>query len=126
MIAGGFAVSLLLHAAVILVLLVRLKWEPEPEPLPPPSPVDVVFESGKPEGPSTPEPSPEHDNAPPTEVGGPSGGQLVLAPPPPVVQPAPIVPPAPIHATCTQSFEASVPQHYFDLPGKHRKLDNKN
>ena len=34
--------------------------------------------------------------------------------------------PAPLHATCAQSLEPPGPRHDFDLPGQHRKLDNKN
>jgi hypothetical protein len=45
-IAGGFAVSLLLHTVILAALLVRLKWEREPEPLPPPAAVSMIFEGG--------------------------------------------------------------------------------
>jgi periplasmic protein TonB len=57
-IAGGFAVSLLLHTVILAALLVRLKWEPEPEPLPPPATVSMVFEGGSSKGPTAPEPTP--------------------------------------------------------------------
>jgi periplasmic protein TonB len=92
-IASGAAVSLVLHAVVLALLLVRLKWDREPEPLPPPSTVDMVFEGGRPEGPSTPEPTPVPvpSTARPSDIGGAPGG---AAPPPPpeAAQPSPSEP----------------------------------
>jgi TonB family protein len=91
-IAGGFGVSLLLHALVLLALVLRLKWEPEPEILPPPATVDMVFEGGKPAGPTTetPTPGPPISGIPPAPVGGPPGEG-----PPPPSSPPPELPPAP-------------------------------
>jgi len=57
-IAGSFAASLLLHTVILGALLVRLKWQPEPEPLPPPAAVSMIFEGGRPQGPSSPESTP--------------------------------------------------------------------
>ena len=74
-IAGGFAASVLLHAIVIGALCLRLDWKRESDMLPPPATVSMVFEGGRPEGPTTPEPNagapmpPQHRRA-----AGPLGG----------------------------------------------------
>ncbi|HEX3992964.1 MAG TPA: TonB family protein, partial [Acetobacteraceae bacterium] len=114
-IAGGFAVSLLLHTVILAALLVRLKWEPEPELLPPPATVSMVFEGGRPQGPSAPEPTPlpgsaieqtapTQSEAPPAQPGTPpplpeATPQPPARPPPPTVQretPTPPEPPPPV------------------------------
>jgi periplasmic protein TonB len=86
-IAGGFGASLLLHAVILGALLVRLKWEPEAEPLPPPAPVSMIFEGGRPQGPSTPEPTPlpgqETEQKAPSQREASPG--LTGTPPPPAV-----------------------------------------
>ena len=92
-IAGGFAISLLLHIAVLVALLPHLQRQSEPDLLPPPSTVSMVFEGGRPEGPTTPEPSlePGSSSAPPAPVGGPPGqappGQAEPSQPPPPAPP---------------------------------------
>jgi protein TonB len=90
-IVGGLAVSLLLHAVVLLALLLRPKEEPEPEPLPPPAPFSMVFEGGRPQGPTTEQPSPEPQTSTtaPTSPGGPP----VEAPAAPAQMPPPAPPP---------------------------------
>jgi protein TonB len=90
-IAGGFAVSALLHIVVIGALLLRLDWKREPEMLPPPATVSMVFDGGRPEGPTTlkPTPEPERFSTPPSELGGPVVG-LQTAP----LQPPPASPPS--------------------------------
>ena len=94
-IAGGFAVSLLLHAVILAALLVRLKWEAEPEPLPPPATVSMVFEGGRPQGPSAPEPTPLPGSE--TTRKAPTGAQQGEAAPaspgtPPPPAPTPVTP----------------------------------
>ncbi|HYZ24469.1 MAG TPA: hypothetical protein VE690_20140, partial [Rhodopila sp.] len=50
-------ISLLLHLAVLVALLVSFRREERSELLPPPAPVTMVFESGRKSGPTLPEPS---------------------------------------------------------------------
>jgi TonB family protein len=92
-IAGGLGVSLLLHAAVILAFLLVASREPEHEDLPAPSTVSMVFNGGRPEGPTSPVESaePRTGSAVPSEAGAPPGGARLPMPPPP----APEVPPPP-------------------------------
>ena len=64
----AWTVSLAVHLAILLLLLVTLKRKGREEWLPPPSPVTMVFESGRKEGPTLPEPSPQarpSEQAPP-------------------------------------------------------------
>jgi periplasmic protein TonB len=114
-IAGGFAASLLLHAVILGALLVRLKWEPQEEPLPPPSTVSMLFEGGRPQGPSSPEPTPlpgsettqnaptgaphgetapaPQGSPPPPAPKAPTPEVQRETPPPPQVTPTPPIPP---------------------------------
>jgi protein TonB len=94
-ITGGVAVSLLVHAAILLALLLRPKEEPESELLPPPAPFSMVFEGGRPQGPTTEQPStePQTSTTAPTSPGGQPGEP---PPPPPVPSPSePAAPPQP-------------------------------
>lgn len=96
-IAGGFGVSLLLHAVILAALLVRLKWQPEPEPLPPPAPVSMIFEGGRPQGPSSPEPtllpgselSRQQPSLPQQSAAPPAAPPPAAAPPQPEATPPP-------------------------------------
>ena len=93
----AWTVSLAVHLAILLLLLVTLKRKGREEWLPPPSPVTMVFESGRKEGPTLPEPSPQarpSEQAPPV----PEEPPLPLPPappPPPPPPPAPAAPPVP-------------------------------
>ena len=104
-IAGGLAVSVLLHAAVLVALLLRAREEPGSELLPPPAPFSMVFEGGRPRGPTTEEPSPEPQTSTtaPAAPGGPPGEAPATpaspepaTPPPPepvAPSPEPVAPP---------------------------------
>jgi TonB family protein len=97
----AIAVSLAIHAGILLLLLVIIKHKGREEWLPPPAPVTMVFESGRKEGPSVPEPSPQPsqpnqaqpaqpNQAPPAEE-----PPLPLPPTPPPPAPTPPPPPPP-------------------------------
>jgi TonB family protein len=90
----AIAVSVAIHVGILLLLLVIIKQKGREEYLPPPSPVTMVFQSGRKEGPTLPEPSPQPaqpNQAPPAK-------ELPLpvppAPPPPP-PPTPVAPPTP-------------------------------
>jgi protein TonB len=90
----GGAISLLIHAVVIMLLLVTIRREERSEQLPPPAAVTMLFEGGRREGPTLPEPglqaTPAQPPTPPSAVEPP----LPFPPiPPPATQPPP--PPAP-------------------------------
>jgi protein TonB len=87
-------VSLLIHVVIGVLLLVTIHHEKEPELLPPPAPVSMVFESGRREGPTLPEPQPNASvsEAPPSEQAPPATEAPLPVPPVPAVEPPP--PPA--------------------------------
>lgn len=85
---------------VLLALVLRLKWAPETEVLPPPATVSMVFDGGRPQGPTTetPTPGPPISGIPPATPGGPSGE----GPPPAAESPeTPATPPPTIQASRT-------------------------
>jgi protein TonB len=125
-------ISFLVHAAVLVLLLVTVKHERRPEMLPPPSPVTMVFESGRRNGPTVPEPSeqaapsvptppvlaptptPEPPTPEPPTPEAPGGQPLPppepVEPPPPVTPPEPVpLPPAPAPPPVEQTPEAQPP-----------------
>jgi hypothetical protein len=84
-------ISLLIHVAIGLLLLVTIRHEGSPELLPPPSPVTMLFESGRKAGPTLPNPelqttpsTPPTPKAPPVET-----VPLPTPPKPPAIQPPP-------------------------------------
>lgn len=93
-------VSLLVHAAIGLLLLVTVRREHRAEMLPPPAPVTMLFEHGQKQAPSVPEPS--LDARTPTQPAEPAPPAPPDTPPEPVQveppPPAPVTPepPAPV------------------------------
>ncbi len=93
----AIAVSVAIHVGILLMLLVVIKQNGREEYLPPPSPVTMVFQSGRKEGPTLPEPSPQASQpkqAPPAEE--PPLPVPPAPPPPPPPPPTPPVPPTPV------------------------------
>jgi periplasmic protein TonB len=99
-------VSLLIHGAIIALLLVGIRRHETAEMLPPPAPVTMLFESGRRQGPTLPNPSLQATpRAPPSvETAPPAPVPLPTPPAPPAEQPppppipkveTPSVPPAP-------------------------------
>jgi len=96
-------VSLLIHVAIGILLIVTIPREETAELLPPPSAVTMLFESGRKSGPTLPNPdlqavppSPPSPRSPPLPQSLPS--PLAMEPPPPAPappQPAPPLPPPP-------------------------------
>jgi len=84
-------ISLWLHLSLLLLAILTVHYEHPPEEwLPPPAEVAMVFQGGRPEGPTVPNPKPFTEPAP----------QPAPAPAPPVPAPAPPIasvppPPAP-------------------------------
>jgi protein TonB len=107
-------VSLLIHVGIGLLLLVTLRRQPREEWLPPPAPVTMVFESGRRQGPTLPEPSPRA-SAPPAVAPVPLPPVPVAPPPeikpaPPVVEAPPVPPlPAPVPPRVPPVIEAPLP-----------------
>jgi protein TonB len=94
----AWTVSLAIHLAILVLLLVTLKRGGREEMLPPPSPVTMVFESGRKEGPTLPEPSLQarpSEQAPPVQEQQPLPLPPTPPPPPPPPPPAPAAPPVP-------------------------------
>src|SRR5271165_6141543 len=90
----AFAVSLLIHIVIGVLLLVTIPREEKSELLPPPSPVTMVFESGRRNGPTLPEPSLQ---AVPL-VPAPQAEEPLLPVPPQPPPPPPVAPPAQMQA----------------------------
>jgi periplasmic protein TonB len=88
-------ISLLIHAAVIALLLVTIRRRESEEMLPPPAPVTMLFESGRRQGPTEPNPTLQATpSARPTAQAPPAAPVPLPTPPvPPAEQPPP--PPAP-------------------------------
>ena len=107
-ISFAFVVSALLHAALLVPLLIRLTWHHEPELLPPPATVNMVFEGGRPEQPSAPEPRPVPvpSAAQPSEIGGLPGTAPQAAPASQPAQSSPSEQPGPTcrHRYCPRSW----------------------
>ena len=89
------AVSVALHALVLVLLLVTIEPRDKEEFVPPASPVSVVFESGNRKGPSAPKPSVAPSEAPP-QVEAPHRHRQT--PPRPTVAPQPPLPVPPLPA----------------------------
>lgn len=91
-------VSLLIHLAIAVLLLVTIPRGHKEEVLPPPAPVTMVFDAGRREGPTLPNPSlltsPGRGPATPPAEAAP----LPTPPLPPPVPPAPPMPEAPTAA----------------------------
>src|ERR1700712_4697117 len=87
-------VSLLIHAAIAVLLLVTIRRERQFELLPPPSAVTMLFESGRRTGPTLPEPGLQA-TPPPEQPASPEQppAEQVSPPPPPEVQPPATVEP---------------------------------
>lgn len=85
-------ISLLIHVVAGVLLLLTIRRERGPEQLPPPSPVTMLFESGRKQGPTLPNPGLQATpSAPPGEA-----APLPTPPLPPAPeQPSPAAPPAP-------------------------------
>jgi periplasmic protein TonB len=88
------SLSLLIHIGTGVLLLVTIRREGEPELLPPPSAVTMLFETGRRQGPTLPNPEPNPGlqatpSAPTVEAPG-SAPELV---PPEPVRPEPAPPP---------------------------------
>ena len=67
-------ISLLIHVAIGLLLLVTIRREGTPELLPPPSPVTMVFESGRKTGPTLPNPGAADHPIHSADAGSATGG----------------------------------------------------
>jgi TonB family protein len=82
-------ISLLIHVAIGLLLLLTIRRGGTPEMLPPPAAVTMLFESGRKSGPTLPNPELQAtpSGPPPTEV-----APLPAPPLPPVVAPPPPAP----------------------------------
>ena len=106
-------VSLWLHLSLLLMFLLTVRYDHPEEMLPPPATVAMVFEGGRPEGPTVPHPNPFIESLPtppvpespppapaPQAVAPPAPAEpipLPLPPPPPAAAPAvPAPPPPPI------------------------------
>jgi len=84
---GSIGASFVVHALVVLALILRVEHKRDHEEAVPPSTVSMVFEGGRPEGPSAPDAkdTPLPSPMPPASLGGMPGGP----PPPPAPPPAP-------------------------------------
>ncbi len=90
-------ISLLIHAMIAVLLLVTIRRKGTEEMLPPPAPVTMLFETGRREGPTLPNPAIQQPSAPPSAPTPPSKEAPLPTPPiPPVERPQP---PAPQAAT---------------------------
>src|SRR5580700_9357522 len=75
-------ISLLIHVAIGVVLLVTIRRKSTDELLPPPSPVTMLFESGRRQGPTLPNPSLQATpSAPPTAQAPPAAPVPLPTPP---------------------------------------------
>ena len=92
-------ISLLIHVAIGVSLLLTIRREGKPELLPPPSPVTMVFESGRKTGPTLPNPDLQATpSAPPMPPSSPVEAAPLPTPPlPPATEPPPAAtsPPVP-------------------------------
>ncbi|HVY16658.1 MAG TPA: TonB family protein [Rhodopila sp.] len=111
--SASAVVSLLIHAAVFAWLLLALPKPEVPEELPPPSPVAMVFQSGRKEGPSVPNPTlsatPNRPKAPLGEKPSTPGLPTPATPPTPQTPPLPPPPPPPAPLPQT-AFPPSAPK----------------
>jgi periplasmic protein TonB len=95
-------VSLLIHGAILVLLLVTITRRETEEMLPPPAPVTMLFESGRREGPTLPNPTLQATpSAPPSAEAPPPAQELPLPAPPlppaePPRAPPPLPPPPPV------------------------------
>ncbi len=88
-------ISLLIHGAIAVLLLVTIRRKGMEEMLPPPAPVTMLFETGRREGPTLPNPSIQQPSAPPSTPTPPSKEAPLPTPPiPPVEPPQPPTPQA--------------------------------
>lgn len=87
----ALVVSLLIHGAIGLLLLVTIRRDGKPELLPPPSAVTMVFESGRKSGPTLPDPALQATPSAPPSLQTPSSEETPLPTPP--LPPAPAAPP---------------------------------
>ncbi len=90
-------ISLLIHAMIAVLLLVTIRRKGMEEMLPPPAPVTMLFETGRREGPTLPNPSIQQPSTPPSVATPPSKEAPLPTPPVPPVEPP--QPPAPQAAT---------------------------
>src|ERR1700733_11785924 len=96
-------ISVLIHVAIGVMLLVTIHGRGGPEQLPPPSPVTMLFDSGRRAGPTLPNPelqatpsTPPAPATPPAPLPTPPAPPTTEPPPsPPPPAPAPPAPPAP-------------------------------
>jgi protein TonB len=88
----AWAVSLVIHVAILLALVVTFERKGREEWLPPPAPVTMVFENGRRAEPTLPEPSPQ---ASPAEQAPPVQEAPLPEPPVPPPPPPPAAPPQP-------------------------------
>ncbi len=84
----AWLISLLIHVVVVLLLLVTIRREEKPEQLPPPSAVTMLFDTGRKQGPTLPNPSLQA-----TPPGAPAPPSPPVALPLPPVEPPPSPPP---------------------------------
>ncbi len=97
-------VSLLIHLVIGALLLLRLHPEGEQEMLPPPAPVSMLFESGRRQGPTLPQPNPQTTPS-------------VPAPPTPATPPTPEAPPLPPEVPPeAQQLPTPAPQSPLPVP----------
>ncbi|HQT79551.1 MAG TPA: TonB family protein [Rhodopila sp.] len=93
-------ISLLLHFAVLLALIISIRRKNTPEELPPPAPVAMVFESGHKTAPTLPQPGRQASPpAQPPPTPSPPREEPLPLPPPMPPPPAPEAPPAPTPPT---------------------------
>jgi periplasmic protein TonB len=92
--------SLLVHVAVLVALLVTINRRDKEELLPPPAPVTMLFEHGRREGPTLPNPSLQATPATPPSVESkaPPAEAMPTPPAPPAEPPPPPPAPAPVEA----------------------------
>jgi protein TonB len=83
-------ISLLIHVVIGVLLLVTIRREEKPELLPPPSAVTMLFESGRKNGPTLPNPDLQATpSTPPAPASPPAEAPLPTPPAPPAVEPPP-------------------------------------
>jgi periplasmic protein TonB len=79
-------ISLLIHAMIAVLLVVTIRRKGMEELLPPPAPVTMLFETGRREGPTLPNPA-NQPSAPPSVATPPSEQAPLPTPPMPPVEP---------------------------------------
>ena len=91
-------ISLLIHVAIGVLLLVTIPREERSELLPPPAPVTMVFEGGRKSGPTLPQPDLQATPAAPAAPETPPAAEAPSAEPPPIApgKPEPLEPSLPL------------------------------